>query len=106
MDSQTSIDVKSLTVIGCTLSVINQTAAVDSKMKKLLSLQPVVTKTESEWQTWHPTAQVTTADILDPRIDYVSCAKVQYTYCCADAPQSANQAPQFDSVNASWTSDY
>jgi hypothetical protein len=66
-----NITVPDMTVIGCTLSsIINQTAVVDSKTKKLISAHPVATKTESEWLPWNP--QVAN---IDPQIDRVSSAK-------------------------------
>ena len=44
--------VSDMTVIGCTLSIVNQSAFVDSQTKRLVSAEPVVTKTSSEWAPW------------------------------------------------------
>jgi len=41
-----------ITVMGCTLSIVNQSALVDSKTKGLVSAMPVVTKTSSKWVPW------------------------------------------------------
>lgn len=60
--------VADISMIGCTLSIINQSAVVDSKTKKLISAQPNAAKMQSEWQTWNPAP----AKGLDARLAVVS----------------------------------
>jgi hypothetical protein len=48
----TGISVNFITIIGCTLSIIDQRAVVDSRTKRLLSVDPVAVKTKSEWNTY------------------------------------------------------
>lgn len=76
-DSQFSHSfVSHLTVLGCTLSVINQSAVVDSRTKSLISAEPDAIKTQSLWQTWDP-PQVGPggSPIVDPQVDAVSNAE-------------------------------
>jgi hypothetical protein len=70
----TNYSVFDVTVIGCTLSITDQSAFVDSKSKMLVSAQPVATKTESEWRTWDlpDVPSNGSGPILDPQIDVVS----------------------------------
>lgn len=56
-----------MTIIGCTLSIINQSAVVDSRTKMLISAQPDAIKTKSEWQVWDVVAYA-----QDLRLDGVS----------------------------------
>jgi hypothetical protein len=66
-----NFEVFDMTVIGCSLSIVNQTALVDSKSKRLVSVEPVSTKTKTEWLTWKPPPKPT----LDPfgsQLDTVS----------------------------------
>jgi hypothetical protein len=58
-----------ITIIGCTLSIIDQWAAVDSQTKMLLSANPVAVKTSSEWNNWPNAAG---DQSFDPQIDGVS----------------------------------
>jgi hypothetical protein len=55
-----------ITVSGCSLSIVNQSAIVDSRTKRLVSAQPVATKMNSTWHAWNP---INTR--FDPQIDQV-----------------------------------
>jgi hypothetical protein len=66
-----------MTIIGCTLSIIDQRAIVNSRTKLIVSAEPDATKMESEWQIWNPSmGQSHLANfsgiIVDPQIDEVS----------------------------------
>jgi hypothetical protein len=43
-----------MTIIGCTLSITNQSAIVDSQTKALVSVEPLAIKTSSDWQAPTP----------------------------------------------------
>jgi hypothetical protein len=61
--------------MGCTLSIVNQSALVDSKTKGLVSAKPVVTKTSSEWVPWTIPTEPT-----DLQLDTVSNAEHKNTF--------------------------
>jgi hypothetical protein len=62
--------------MGCTLSIVNQSALVDSKTKGLVSAKPVVTKTSSEWVPWTMPTEL----IKDLQLDTVSNAEHKNTF--------------------------
>jgi hypothetical protein len=72
--SQVNAQVSQISIIGCTLSIINQSAVVDAKTKRLISVQPVAIKTTSEWRIWEPLSAPNNSGMvfLDPQIDGVS----------------------------------
>lgn len=63
-----------VSVFGCTLSIINQTATVDPITKLLIDVNPPATATESRWYLWQP-QQRSDANhwrwVQDPLIDSV-----------------------------------
>jgi len=63
-DSGISVD--NLTLIGCTLSIINQNAVVNARTKLLVSAEPDATKIQSEWQIWNPSSNLSDQD---PQVD-------------------------------------
>jgi uncharacterized protein (UPF0218 family) len=64
-----NVSVSQITVFGCSLSIVNQSAIVDSRTKRLVSAQPVATKMNSTWHVWNP--DPVNASQFDPQIDYV-----------------------------------
>jgi hypothetical protein len=60
--------VSDISIIGCSLSIVNQSAVVDSKTKILVSAQPNAAKMQSEWQTWNPAPEY----VYGPQLDMVS----------------------------------
>jgi hypothetical protein len=64
-----------ITILGCTLSIINQSAVVDSRTKRLISAQPVAIKNQSEWQVWEVVAANSSYNVQDPQVDGVSNAE-------------------------------
>jgi hypothetical protein len=71
-----SYTVSDMTVIGCTLSIVNQSAFIDSKTKRLVSVEPIVTKTSSEWVPW--TIKTNPIPSFDTQIDSVSNTEDKY----------------------------
>ena len=75
-----------VTFIGCTLSIMDQRAVVDSRTKLLLSAEPVAIKTGSKWNIW-PAMDQQLQEIFDPQIDGVSNAQAQGLYFANISPQ-------------------
>ena len=67
-----NISVDHISIIGCTLSIVNQTAFVNSRTKSLLSVQPNAAKMQSEWRAWNPPTSNGTGLFPDQQIDLVS----------------------------------
>lgn len=68
-----TIVVSDITIIGCTLSTIKQSAIVDASTRKLVSVNPTSIKTQSEWLPWNPLVLTNDSKyVLDPQIDGVS----------------------------------
>ncbi|KAI0938435.1 hypothetical protein AcW1_001833 [Taiwanofungus camphoratus] len=59
--------VESLSVIGCTLSWLNQTAIVNAQEGALASVQPSGEKSSSVWNLWTPKTPSNT--FFDPQVD-------------------------------------
>jgi hypothetical protein len=59
-----------MTIIGCTLSITNQSAIVDSQTKALVSVEPLAIKTSSDWKA--PTLAINLDEDKYPQVDAVS----------------------------------
>ena len=52
-DGLVNASVSQITVFGCSMSIINQSAIVDSRTRRLVSAQPAATKMNSTWHGWN-----------------------------------------------------